>query len=362
MNDVFITGFPGFLGKRLVRELLKDRTYERFFFLVQDKFKNRAKDEFEKISKELKIDKSRGEIITGDITKEDLDISSKKLSELKRREVAIFHFAAVYDLSIAERIAHLINVHGTRNVIEFARSCKRIKNFNHISTCYVSGTRIGRIYEDELDTCQNFKNFYESTKFEAEQLVQEASGDIPTIIFRPSVVIGDSKTGQTDKYDGPYFLIKALIRIKINIPMVNIGRGDASVNLTPVDFTINAMNHIHKNTGAIGRTFQLADPNPLPSKDVVDLICNTLDKKKININVPEYVVDKLFSLPLISKLTGIPRETIVYFNHEAVYDTRNTDNFLAGSGISCPRLSEYINTIVSFVRNNPNLENARAKW
>ena len=118
----------------------------------------------------------------------------------------VWHLAAVYDLAVPEEIARRVNVQGTANVIEFARSRKEFTRLQYVSTCYVSGDYDGEFPEDEIDLGQGFLNHYESTKFEAEVLVRRAiRAGLPATIYRPGIVVGDSVTGETQKYDGPYF-------------------------------------------------------------------------------------------------------------------------------------------------------------
>ena len=125
----------------------------------------------------------------------------------------MWHLAAVYDLAVPPEIARRVNVDGTANVVDLCHSLPRLRRLQYVSTCYVSGRYAGEFGEDVLAEGQPFRNHYESTKYDAEQLVRDAmAGGLPATIYRPGIVVGDSTTGETLKYDGPYFIAGFLRR------------------------------------------------------------------------------------------------------------------------------------------------------
>ena len=162
MGALFFTGFPGFIGKRLIKALVKEFDYERVYLLVEPRMLERARREIENFD-------NRFEIIPGDITQENLGIKKDIKSEITH----LFHLAAIYDLTVPFDPAYRVNVEGTKNVVEFAKKLRGLEKFVYFSTAYVSGARRGTIYEDELDKKQSFKNHYEHTKFLAELIVQK---------------------------------------------------------------------------------------------------------------------------------------------------------------------------------------------
>src|SRR6185503_1551609 len=107
-----------------------------------------------------------------------------------------------------------------------------------VSTCYVAGRRTGEILETELEHRAGFRNFYEETKYLAEAEVEKLKNDLPVTIFRPSVVVGDSRTGETAKYDGIYYLILYLRKSPALLRFVNVGNDAVKLNLVPVDFVV----------------------------------------------------------------------------------------------------------------------------
>ncbi len=204
-KTIFLTGFPGFIASRLVRCLANVES--QFFLVVQPNFIERAMREIEKISAEKNMPLENFALVEGDITLADLGISAEDLRTVRAETTDVFHLAAVYDLAVEKDLAYQINVKGTKNVNDFVKTVPNLRRYNYISTCYVAGNREGLIHEDELEHNAGFRNFYEETKYLAELEVEKLKGEIPLTIFRPSVVVGDSKTGETVKYDGIYNLI-----------------------------------------------------------------------------------------------------------------------------------------------------------
>ena len=159
-------------------------------------------------------------LVEGDITAADLGLGAA--AALQADVVEAWHLAAVYDLSVRRDVATRVNVLGTRNVLGFARDCPRLHRLHYVSTCYVSGRFPGLFGEDDLVKGQAFNNFYEETKYLAEVEVQLfMKGGLPATIYRPGIVVGgDGVTGATQKYDGPYYFVRWMLR---NPP----ARGDA---------------------------------------------------------------------------------------------------------------------------------------
>ena len=201
---IFITGFPGFLATELMKRIVLQKPDARFLCLIQPKFQLLAEEQ------KARFPAGSVQFVLGDIVEADLAI---KTGALDQTIDEIFHFAAVYDLNVAEAPAIKINVTGTENMIAFANKQSELKRFHYISTCYVSGRHAGLFCETDLDVGQSFNNFYESTKFEAEKRVRQAMvKGLKATIYRPAVVVGNSHTGETQKFDGPYFIMQWLLR------------------------------------------------------------------------------------------------------------------------------------------------------
>lgn len=352
-GDVLITGFPGFVAKNLLKRLIVLQPKATFYLLIQAHLRPIAEASLGELERELPAFEGRWELVEGDITAVYLGMAESTYRDLLGKVTSVWHLAAIYDLAVPERIAYKVNVGGTMNVLDFCQACSGLKRLNYISTCYVSGEREGTVFEDELDAGQRHQNHYETTKFWAEVEVRRRADEVPTVIFRPGIIVGDSRTGQTDKYDGPYYLMKLLQRVPDWLPMPNIGRGEAAVNLIPVDFASDAMAFLGLKSGLTGQTFQIADAQPMQARDVVAAVLAAMGRAPALATLPPRLVDAAFRQPALEKLAGVPREALVYFNHGARYDTQNTQAALADTEIFCPHLSTYMQTLVDYFMRHP---------
>jgi thioester reductase-like protein len=199
---------------------------------------------------------------------------------------------------------------------------------------------------------QWFKNHYESTKFQAEVWVRESMDKVPTAVYRPAIVVGDSQTGLTQKFDGPYFMLRAIaVSVQRNMPIAKYGRSAAPFNVVPVDFVVNGLLAGSKDDSAIGETFHLVDPEPITSGEVFELLSELYANKKPAYTLPARPV----ALALRSKrvremFQGIPAESIQYLNHPVRYDARRAADLLERNGLRLPRFPEYAETMVRFFR------------
>lgn len=353
-NDtVFLTGFPGFIASRLLRRLANDG--RRFLLLVQPALAARAQAESEHIAAETGRPSSDFALLSGDITKPDLGLSAADLATARAETTVLFHLAAVYDLAVAQQLALRVNLEGTRNVNDFARSLPALRHYHYVSTCYVAGKRTGRILEHELRHDAGFRNYYEETKYLAELEVEALKAELPVTIHRPSVVCGDSRTGETAKYDGVYYLIHYLGKWPAVLSALNIGNSDVALNLVPVDFVVEAMATLAREPRSVGKTVQLADPSPLTTRELFDTIARCLAGKASRIAIPAGLVHRSLMLPGAPKLTGLPHSAVPYFFLKQNYDTAQATALLEPYGVYCPPFRSYVETILDFATQHPTL-------
>ncbi len=248
-----------------------------------------------------------------------------------------------------------MNVEGTLNVNRFARSIKNLRRYHYVSTCYVAGKREGLIMETELHHDSGFRNHYEQTKYLAELEVEALKSELPITIHRPAVVCGDSRTGETAKYDGIYYLIHYLRRWPAGLTLLNIGNREVCLNLVPIDFVVNAMVELAKNDRAIGATVQLADTAPLTTYELFAEISKAIGGRDSFATVPAGIVYPVLMLPFASKITGLPHSAVPYFFLEQTYDTTRARELLEPRFIRCPRVPDYVEALVNFVAEHPKL-------
>jgi thioester reductase-like protein len=351
--EALITGFPGFLGSYLIEELMQRQSEATLHLLVQPKFHDEAEARIAALRRKYPDFEGEIDVFGGDITDEKLGVTDARYDELCERIGVVWHLAAIYDLAVPELQAYRVNVGGTNHILDFCECCEKFRRLNYVSTCFVAGERQGTIFEDELDEGQAHHNHYESTKFWAEVEVQRRSSDVPTTIFRPSIVVGHSRTGHTDKYDGPYYLLKALRRYPDWLPFPNIGEGETLVNIVPVDFVAEALAYLGLRPESEGEVYQLADPNPMRARDIVALALELMDKAPSFGHVPPRLVGVFLESERLEEKIGIPRQVVRYFTHDARYDTTHCREALEDAGIWCPHLSTYLQVLLDYVDRNP---------
>lgn len=349
-----MTGFPGFIAGRLLERLAREGG--RFFLLVQSHFADRARVELERIAHRTGMPISSFRILEGDIAQSNLGLSQDELAIASSQPAVIFHLAAIYDLAVASDIAMQVNVAGTRNVNQFAQSLPNLRHYHYVSTCYVAGKRKGRILESELEHGAGFRNYYEESKYLAEMEVEALKSILPITIHRPAVVCGDSKTGETAKYDGIYYLIHYLRKWPSVLKLFNIGNREVSLNLVPVDFVVDSLAALARDPRAIGKTIQLADPNPLTTYELFNTIARELKGSGSRVTVPASVVQFSLMLPPSPRITNLPHHAVPYFFLEQTYDTREAGAILEPHDLRCPPFSSYADTIVEYADSHPVLQ------
>ena len=352
-ETIFITGFPGFIAERLVKRLANQNV--KFYLLVQQNFIGKAERDIARFAAETAVPKENFIVVEGDITRKNLGIGDEDLKIISAETTDVFHLAAVYDLGVEKDLAFRVNVEGTKNVNEFVLNMPNLRRYNYISTCYIAGSRTGEILEAELEHDAAFRNFYEETKYLAEVEVERLKGKIPTTIFRPSVVVGDSITGETAKYDGIYYLINYLKIFPHLFRFINVGNNNVKLNLVPVDFIVEGIAALSKDEKAIGATVALADPNPLTTAEIFDAIAETLIGKKSVIIPPPSLMEKTLMLPFTPAVSGLPHSGVTYFFLPQTFDTSAANKLLAAHGIACPGFKSYVKNLLQFVEKNPKL-------
>ena len=352
-KTIFLTGFPGFIAERLVERLAAADV--EFFLLVEPRFVEKSIMSVSEIADRTGVPAENFALIEGDITKADLSMSAEDLDAVRESATDVFHLAAIYDLAVAKEAEYKVNLEGTKNINAFVRSLPRLERYNYISTCYVAGKREGEIFETELEHAAGFRNFYEETKYLAEIEVEKLRDDLPVTIFRPSVVVGDSRTGETTKYDGIYYLIQYLSKAPGLLRLVNVGNKDVRLNLVPVDFVVDGIAALAFDEKALGKTVALADPEPLTTKELFDVIAENLTGKHSVMGPPRVIVEKFLMLSASPPVTGLPHSAVPYFFVSQTYDTSVADALLKEHRIACPNFRDYAANLLKFLKKHPQL-------
>jgi thioester reductase-like protein len=353
---VLVTGYPNFMAQRLVRRELDARaggragaaaagTEGKVYVLVQEKHAARA-------AAQLRSHPAgaRGEIVTGDVCILDLGLSGREVRALTAELTRIHHAAEVSYLGLAGSATREVNVGGTRMVLDLAEECTRLRRLVHYSTVFVSGARHGVILESELDEGQRFRNHWEGSKFEAELLVRRAMGRVPASVVRPGIVVGDSRSGEIGRLDGPYYLMALMVLAPTEAPVPLPGRGATPLNVVPIDFVERAAMIIAGDERGAGRTFHVTDPNPVSARRVFELVARSAGRAPPTGGLPIALSRLLMRVPIVERFVRSPRQFVDYFDHLALYSCRNTLELLDGTGVACPPFESYVDVLIGYVK------------
>jgi thioester reductase-like protein len=345
---ILFTGFPGFIGARLLPRILELQPEARVVCLVQQRFEALAGEQGLAIERAHPDARGRISFVRGDITLAGLGLDAAAARGLREELTGCHHLAAVYDLAVSRELAQKINVVGTRHVLAFLREARRFERLDYVSTAYVSGRAEGVFRESDLDVGQSFRNHYEETKYLAE--LEVVKGGVPYAIYRPGIVVGDSRSGETAKFDGPYYMMTAFERLPSPGLFLRIGAGRNTVNLVPVDFVIEALARLSASALSLGKTYHLTDPQPLAALEIARLLARGMGKRFAFVPLPLGLAKLLLSPPAVQRALGVPVQTLDYFDHACAYDCSVATRDLAPLGIACPRFPDYVLRLIEFYR------------
>ena len=359
--NYLVTGATGFIGRFLVEKLLARRSAKVYVLMRRS-----SADRYEGLCERLGVGEDRLVPVWGDITRKGV-IDAEALKHLSGHIDHVFHLAAVYDMNMTDAQADKVNNEGTANIVALAGQLANENGtkpcFHHVSSVAVAGADYEGVFTDEMfDEGQHVRHPYYRTKFQSEAIVREHC-KVPWRVYRPGMVVGHSQTGEMDKIDGPYYFFKPIKRIRDNVPkwLPLLGIEGGQMPVAPVDYVVDAMVHIAHKKGVDRRAFFLIQDEPPTAGQMLRILMRAAHGPDIVRRLPtqewpasiEQQFKRLTSnIPMaewlekrISKSIGVPLSILGYVNNRAVFDDVNTRAALKGSGIHCPRLEDYAETL-----------------
>jgi thioester reductase-like protein len=330
MGAVLLTGATGFVGTELLERLL-ERGDRPVHALV------RAADDH--AAAERLPAHARLNVLAGDIEQPGLGLSAATRARLAEEVTTVVHCAASvsFDLSLEE--SRRVNVEGTRNVVELAERCPGLERLTYVSTAYVAGEPRGLFREDQLDVGQRFRNPYERSKFEAERMIRGRANGLPLQVLRPSIIVGDSRTGRTSSFNVLYGPLKAFAGGRI--PAIP-ARRSAPVDIVPVDYVADRAYELLTD-GPDGTFHVVAGRNATTVGRLLELTARHLRRKPPAV-VPPGVYGSVIHPWLRHKYRGLRKLEVYfpYFSMRVRFDDRGL-----GPG---PPVERYFHRLVEFAQ------------
>ncbi|HEY5781479.1 MAG TPA: SDR family oxidoreductase [Lysobacter sp.] len=346
----FVTGATGFIGRYLVSNLLK-RKGTVYVLVRKDSVKK-----LDAIAKKMGWDRKRVVVVNGDMTVAKCGVSAAQLKTLNGKVKHFFHLAAVYDLTAKAEAQRVANIEGTRNALDLAVAIGA-GVFHHTSSIAAAGLYQGVFREDMFEEAEGLDDPYLRTKHDSEGLVRQEKR-LKWRIYRPGMVVGHSQTGEMDKVDGPYYFFTFLKKLREMLPpwMPMLGVEGGRINLVPVDYVVDAMDHIAHKPRLDGHCFHLVDPQPMRVGEVLNTFARAGHSPEMTMRldarmfafVPSGVRSVVGNLPPVRRFIGmllrdfkVPKEVLKFITYPTRFDNREAERALRGSGIEVPPLEQY---------------------
>ena len=347
----FVTGATGFIGRRLVEKLLARRG-SVVYFLVRPE----SLEKVPALLEQWDVAEDRAIPVVGDLAEPLLGISKADQKTLAGKIKHFFHLAAVYDLKADAESQIVANIDGTKNAVALANAIKA-GIFQHVSSIAAAGMYEGVFREDMFDEAEGLDHPYFATKHDSEKIARTET-KMPWRVYRPGLVVGDSKTGEMDKVDGPYYFFKLIQRMREILPpwMPAIGIEGGRINIVPVDFVIDAIDHIAHKKDLDNKAFHLVDPTPYRVGDILNIFARAAHAPEFTLRInaallgfiPNGVKKGMLSLTPVRRIKnaimkdlGVPDDILTFINYPTRFDARETAAALKGTKIECPRLEDY---------------------
>jgi thioester reductase-like protein len=345
---VLLTGLPSLLARRVCAEIVRTDPRAVVYGLVRPKFVDDAQA---MVGDLPEGQRDRVRIVEGDAAAIDFGLSGDERRGLVREVTRIHHCAQVTYLGVDRKTAEQANLRGAAEALEFASDCENLRMLVFHSTAHVAGDRRGVVLEGDLKAGQSFRNVVEETKARAEKVMRAAMDRVPIAVMRPTTIVGDSRTGEIDRFDGPYLLVLLVVTAPPDFALPLPGLGDEPLNVVPIDWVARASVAIGRDDRARGRTFHLVDPQPLTARQVFELVARASGHRGSRGSIPANLAKALLRTPGLDRIAKSPRLLLETLTTPVTYDARNADEILASLEVgACPPVETYVDKLVEYAQ------------
>ncbi len=293
--------------------------------------------------------RGRVNLLEGNPSSMDLGLSGVELGAIAPEIERIHHMGHVSAPGTERKVVERANVGGAREILEVARVCRSLKCLVFHSTAHVSGDRKGVVLEGELEKGQGFRNDVEETLARGEKMMRAAMAQLPVCVVRPTVVIGDSQTGEVERAGGPYHLIHLIVTSPPDFPLPLPGQPESLLHFVPVDYYVRAACALGRDARAPGRTFHVGDPGPLTARRVYELVASAGGRTTPRSFIPSNLTKALLRAPGLDRLAKSPRAFFDALATPVSYSFANTSELLSDTDVRCPPLESYVERLVEYV-------------
>jgi len=362
-NVIFLTGATGFVGANILIRILERDETATVVALIRADSVEMAQKRLEEVLCTISPEQDpaiwdRIQLLPGDITLENLGLDDSTYTELSEEVTHVIHAAASVQFTMTLEMARKVNVDGTKRVMAFARRAYdsgSLRRVAYVSTAYVSGSRSATIHENDDLRPNGFSNTYEQSKYEADSFVRSLMKSMPIMVFRPSIIVGDSETGRTPCFNVLYPMLRLLQNGSLSVIP---GSPETPADVVPVDFVCDALYHIFFDAnGKTGQVYHLAAGHRASTLHEVASFAldffHTIsgDRNLHHIRFIPSILYRMGKTVLSLQSRALSRAMEIYEPYLFVrrtFDNSNTVAALQGSGIVIPTFVEYGATILGY--------------
>lgn len=355
--SVLLTGFPSrYLAKRVLAHILEADAEQRVVCVVQAKFQGAAEEHLALLPRKQR---ERVELLEGDAAALDFGLSGEEIRRLGKEIRWVHHCAAITYQGVPKKEAERMNIGAARELVEFAELAENLERVVFWSTASLGGNG-ETVFEDQAPSSRKRSGVssIDRSRLRADALLHEALGQIPLTILRPSIIVGDSETGEIDRLDGPYLLAQLVLNSPQELRLPMPGRGDTPLNMVPIDYVVEAGCAIAKDPRSRGRVFHLVDPDPPTARRVFELIADVAGRPVPRGYVPAGFARAFLNAPGLERFAHLPRTLADQLTNPTRYDDRNAREVLDGTGITCPAFEDYVQVFVNYTQGQQTLKRA----